>query len=224
MCGSLADDKHISLNDDWRDDYSPQPRRHFASFAASIVAHAALIALIIFFAPRLPETGHDWVLAYVMDTAGGGHGDDTSGGKQGIRMEFTAMPGAAPDPEFAEPLPEARVAPASLEDGLHPQPRPGAMSSLTASALKPHRRGGSDSGDGGTSGRNGVSFGKGTGTGLGEGGGNGDGVGNGDAGGLQVAHADYGANPAPRYPSRSRSRAEQGTVILHVLIAADGAV
>jgi protein TonB len=39
-----------------------------------------------------------------------------------------------------------------------------------------------------------------------------------------MASADYGQNPAPPYPERSRRRDEQGTVTLHVLVAADGSV
>ena len=31
-------------------------------------------------------------------------------------------------------------------------------------------------------------------------------------------------NPAPTYPKRSRQRGEQGTVVLHILIKADGSV
>ena len=224
MCGSVANREHTAINHDWRDDHPPQPRRHFASFAASILAHVALIALIFYFAPRLPESGHDWVLAYIVEMGGGGHGNDSAGGKEGIRMELTPMPGADLNSDFNDPLPETKPASLALDDGLHPVPRPGVMAALRTGSLRPHPHGARVSGDGGTSGRNGNSFGKGTGSGLGEGAGTGDGVGDGDSHGLQVAHADYGANPAPYYPSRSRNRAEQGTVILHVLIAADGIV
>lgn len=46
----------------------------------------------------------------------------------------------------------------------------------------------------------------------------GDGDGSGDA---RVA---YGENPAPAYPQSARRRNEQGTVILRVLVGADGLV
>ena len=60
-------------------------------------------------------------------------------------------------------------------------------------------------------------FGKGA-RGLGSGS---DGSGSGAAG---SAHALYGANPAPAYPERARRDNQQGTVLLRVLVEADGSV
>lgn len=50
------------------------------------------------------------------------------------------------------------------------------------------------------------------------------GGGNGAGAGDSAAHAEYGRNPAPAYPLIARRRAQQGTVTLRVLVAADGAV
>ena len=57
-------------------------------------------------------------------------------------------------------------------------------------------------------------FGKGVG-GLGSGSG---------AAGSGEAHALYGENPAPTYPERARRDNQQGTVLLRVLVEADGSV
>jgi periplasmic protein TonB len=50
------------------------------------------------------------------------------------------------------------------------------------------------------------------------------GSGGGNGSGISGAYARYGSNPPPPYPERARRRGEQGTVTLHVLVAADGAV
>ncbi|HEV2169605.1 MAG TPA: energy transducer TonB, partial [Candidatus Binatus sp.] len=44
------------------------------------------------------------------------------------------------------------------------------------------------------------------------------------AGPDSLAHADYARNPPPLYPVSARRRAQQGTVTVRVLIAADGSV
>ncbi|MDB5108630.1 MAG: periplasmic protein TonB, partial [Candidatus Binatus sp.] len=60
-------------------------------------------------------------------------------------------------------------------------------------------------------------------TGTGIGAGEGSGMPGGGAG-VVIAHADYGQSPAPIYPASARRREQQGTVILRVLVAADGSV
>jgi len=56
----------------------------------------------------------------------------------------------------------------------------------------------------------------------GSGGGHGGGFG--DGSGSSFAHVEYGHNPAPDYPVEARRRAEHGTVVLRIKVAADGAV
>ncbi len=175
-----------------------------------------MIGAIFYFA-RLPEHGHDWVLAYVIEM-GGGAGGASGGSKDsgGVSMELQPMPEAPTRPDWSTQDLEADTAQVVIEDAARPAPRPGVMAHLNGGALRPHSRRGIGSGTGGASGTGdtGGGFGAGTGTGSGRGFGN----------GMQLAHADYGSNPAPQYPARSRRRAEQGTVILHVLVAADGLV
>lgn len=205
-------------------DEAPPPRRHLAALSASILAHVALIGMIIYFAPRLPDAGHDWVLAYLVEM-GNGSGNTPGGGKGSleVRVSLTPMP-EAPLPSESPERPAANL---SIDDQTEPSRRADAMASLTARSIRPHSRSAANIG-GGPSADGGPHSGSGTGGlsgGTGEGGGIGSGIGaGGGGGGLQVAHADYGANPAPPYPARSRRRAEEGTVTLHVLVAMDGSV
>jgi len=106
-----------------------------------------------------------------------------------------------------------------VEYDFAPIARPRAMESLTTGALRGSRRAGLGYREASGLGR--AAFGSGKGERSGAGDATGDGSG-GDS--LQVAHADYRANPAPPYPARSREREEQGTVTLHILVAADGSV
>jgi TonB family protein len=200
------------------------PRRHFASLAGSIAAHLAVFALIFYLAPRLPEH-HDWVLAYVVEM-GGGHGADPGGGKPGAEIPATllTMPGDSLSHEFSEPPPEPKALPITADDALTPMPRPGVMAALSVGALRPYRGPGGSSAAGGrvSSSASGHSHGHGAGAGIGSDAG--DGVGDGSGDGLEGAHADYAANPFPIYPARSRRLAEEGTVTLRVMVAADGSV
>jgi TonB family protein len=58
----------------------------------------------------------------------------------------------------------------------------------------------------------------------GAGGGSGSGIGAGDGGGMFSAHVEYGRNPGPSYPIEARRRAQQGTVLLRIEVAANGSV
>jgi len=124
------------------------------------------------------------------------------------------MPSGAPrDSDFSD-TPAFAARPAVAEPSTDIAPRSTAMESLTTAGIR-------DGHAGGRGGHGGLFSGSGGGAGAGIGSGAGDGS---CGGGVQVAHADYGASPAPAYPSRSRQRAEEGTVTLHILIAADGSV
>ena len=207
--------------------HSP-PRRHLAAIAGSLAAHAIIFAAIIFVASRAQPRGHHWVLAYVIDlgvaSGGGAHG----GGAAAARL----APEPASPPKEALPIPRARAhrAPRShraIASAIVPaapieadstdraeQKRASGDSSGTATAPVARVN---DSGHSNHAGSGGGSGGQGGGADAASGDGHG-------AGGASIAHADYGSDPAPLYPARSRRRGEQGTVMLHVLIAADGAV
>ena len=170
--------------------------------------------MILYFAPHLSEH-HDWVLAYLVEMGPGAGGSAGGGSKSAdVKMELTPMPSGAPrDSDFSD-TPSFAARPVAAEPSTDIAPRSTAMESLTTSAIRDGHRGG-------RGGYRGLPSGSGDSAGSGSGDGAGDGSG---GGGLQVAHADYGASPAPAYPARSRRRAEQGTVTLHILIAADGSV
>jgi TonB family protein len=193
-------------------------RRHVASFAASILAHAALIALVFYSAPRLSTGGHDWVLAYLVEMGPGKGG--TAGGAKGLPV-IQVEPASIPDAPARSTLFDDAVAPKFFDTDVHDQsiilPRPGVMASLNPAGLRPFSRK--------SAGRSLSSQPRGSGGGSDRGSGSGDTTGDGFGGaGIRIAHADYGASPAPLYPVRSRERAEQGTVTLHVLVAIDGSV
>jgi protein TonB len=194
-----------------------QPRSHAVAIVASVAAHAALIGLIVYLGSRMPESGHDWVLAYVVEMGDGNGG--TAGGGGRISTPLTIDPGPMPprprDESSVDELERSLPAESNVESGFIVLPRPGAMAGLTAAAIRSYRRAPASGGDGrgvavnGTGGSSGAGAGEGNGTG-------------GD--GLQLAHADYDASPPPVYPERSRRRSEQGTVTLRVLVSANGLV
>ena len=194
-------------------------RRHFVSLAASILAHAALIALILYSAP-VSGGGHDWVLAYLVEVGPGNGG--TAGGAKGlpaIKIEPASIPEAPIRSALSGDAVASKLLDIDVRDETRTLPRPGVMASLSAGGLRPFGRKSAERGP--ASLHLGSASAGGSGQGFGSGDTMGDGVG--DAG-IRIAHADYGANPAPMYPARSRQRAEQGTVTLHVLVAIDGSV
>ncbi len=212
------------------------PPRHLAAIAGSIAAHALILCAIVFLAARVEPRGHHWVLAYVIDLgAARGVGGD-GGGSIAARLD----PGLASPPEEAAPksptlAPRPKHHPRRrdrLLASLSPPERPIEADSIertddetthrdSSTAAPPpsdanHSEGAANSNraasaDG--SGGKGDTGGAGVGSGIGDG-----------TGGISVARADYDSDPPPLYPSRSRRRGEQGTVTLHVLIAASGAV
>jgi protein TonB len=211
--------------------YAP-PKRHLAAIAGSLAVHAIIIGAIVFVASHARPRGHDWVLAYVIDL-GAGHGGAHDGGSPSARFD----PGPASPPEekishalehrphkphrviASIPAPAPPITPELAEHADRESPMgdlrgtaasPGAGAKNAAPSAKP---------DSAIPGAGGGSSGQGAGSGAGRGSGPGNG-----GGGTSIAHADYGSDPAPLYPARSRRRGEQGTVTLHVLIAASGAV
>ena len=200
--------------------YAANSRRHCVSFAASTVAHAALIALILYSAPRLSGGGHDWVLAYLVEMGPGKSG--IAGGGKGlpaVQIEAASIPDAPIRSALTDDAVASKLLDMNVPDETRTLPRPGVMASLRAGGLLPLGR---------KSAERGLSLqhqGSASAGGSGQGGGSGDTAGDGPGGsGIRIAHAEYGANPAPTYPARSRQRAEQGTVTLHVLVAIDGSV
>jgi TonB family protein len=195
-------------------------RRHFVFLSASILAHAALIALILYSAPRLSRGGHDWVLAYLVEV-GPGNGGTAGGAKAlpAIKIEPASIPEAPIRSALSGDAVASKLLDIDVRDEIRTLPRPGVMASLSAGGLRPFGRKSVERGPSSQH-RGSASAG-----GSGQGSGSGDTIGDGLGGaGIRIAHADYGANPAPMYPARSRQRAEQGTVTLHVLVAIDGSV
>jgi len=176
--------------------------------------------MILYSAPRLDKGGHDWVLAYLVEMGPGKGG--TAGGAQGLPV-IQIEPASIPDAPIRSALSDDAVASKLLDLDVRDEtltlPRPGVMASLNAGGLRPFGR--KSVGRALSTQHRGSASAGGSGRGYGSGDTAGDGLG---GAGIRIAHANYGANPAPMYPVRSRERAEQGTVTLHVLVAIDGSV
>lgn len=202
----------------------PAPRRahrHALAFGASIAAHLAAIALIVLIAPGIERPHSQWVLAYlvVLDSGSGGAGG-------GATPQAAATPRARSSPPaapHAAARPPARVSKRRRADpaGLHP--RRDATSARARDDAPAMIRGTSLRDSGASPGANwraAVAPGDGSRAGAGGPGPGARGAGAGSA----SARVEYGQNPAPIYPAQARRRAEQGTVALRILVAADGAV
>ncbi len=212
-----------------------RPKRQFAALAGSVVVHAVVFAMLIFVASRAVPHRHRWMLAYVIDMGSAHCGASAHSG--GALQRFDPGPVSPPEEPIAIPLiargasrihqkrhmREAALAPVVSAEregtGLRLRENRGnPRDEPSPAAGIPHSNPGvanSAVGDAGAfSGT--AAHGARTGSGF---------VGRGnDASGDSRVRADYGYIPAPLYPARSRRRGEQGTVTLHVLIAADGAV
>jgi periplasmic protein TonB len=194
--------------------YPGTSRAKLGWLGASIVAHAAIVAAVIYLAPAAPRPTHDWVLAYVIDLGSGTSATAQSGGGAATASLETG-PVSLPDKPMRVEVPPAPRNP-EVSDKFDPS-RADAMASvkLNRAAIRDAR--GSRRGGGPVRGDLGQTAGAAS-NGLGAG----QGAGEGSGGAL--ARADYGASPPPAYPRRSRRRGEQGTVTLRVLVGSDGGV
>jgi len=215
------------------DEGRPRSRRHLASFAASLAAHAAIVGLLVCFASPLARRHSDWVLAYLIEVG------DGAAGRGGASAAASAAPSihaasAALDPTSASADQRARkpaaarktrrrrledaqselaslapafvraVAPARPRDPAQPEP-------AAASAAAPGSRSGGGAADsvGAAAGASAPAAGSAAG---------------GDGASDSLAHADYARNPPPAYPAVARRRGLQGTVTVRVLVGADGSI
>ena len=201
---------------------SERTRPHAASFAVSLMAHAAALAIVVYFAPAI-ERPHSEVLAYLVEERDGSSGSSPGAGPSTpLHSELGPMiphkrPHRSarithPDRDHEAKPPDTAIAnlkptdPAPIPHDPAPDPHdsaPNLGTSNGASSSAPPTGIGGDTGSGSGSGST---------------------DGNGDGDGTSIAHADYGSNPPPIYPTIARRRAQQGTVTLHVLVGIDGIV
>jgi protein TonB len=216
-----------SKSDLLRDSAEPRPRRHVASFAASIAAHVGIIGLIVCFASPLARGHSEWVLAYLVEGADGapGRGGAASGAAATHVARGTAA-GETPAAQHSAPPRAARKPRRRLDDdasevaSIAPT-RPVALARPAASA---HEDSAVSHGD--TAGARPAAVGSDGGAARGGAGSPGVAIGGAgdDPNSVSVAHADYARNPPPVYPASARRRAQQGTVTVKVLVGADGSV
>jgi protein TonB len=211
------------------DSTESRPRRHVASFAASIVAHLGIIAVIMCFASPLARGHSEWVLAYLVEGADGSRGrGDAASGAPATHVARGTAPGVTPAARHSAPPPKAarksrrrRIDDDATDVASIAPTRPVALARPAASAHEDSAASHGDTAnvrpaavgsDGGTT----------------RGGAGSPGVANGGAGddpnSVSVAHADYASNPPPYYPASARRHAQQGTVTVRVLVGADGSV
>ena len=213
------------------DSAEPRPRRHVASFAASIAAHVGIIALIMCFASPLARGHNEWVLAYLVEGGDGSRGrGDAASAAGATHVARGTAPGVTPAaqrhsaPPKAARRPHRRIDDAASDVVRIAATRRVALDDAAASAHEDsaaslsHR-------DNGTANARPAAVSDG---GAERGGAGSPGVAIGGAGGdpnsVSAAHADYASNPPPFYPAIARRRAQQGTVTVRVLVGADGSV
>ena len=206
------------------DSHRAPRRRQLTALGSSIAFHVAALAAIVFLLPssRPVALPSYYVLAYFDSPGGLSRSSGAPGMAPGqgikpaksatiasvVRRRRKAVTPSAEDSAVDEAKHDVEVAssrPAVSADLISPGLAGKGSASSEAPTADPSQAG---TGDGGQV------------ASLGAGGGQGDFAGPGDGG----AHAEYGAEPAPYYPTSARRSNEQGEVILRVLVAADGSV
>ena len=191
---------------------------------ASVIAHL-VVALVILALPSAARQPSYYVLAYLIDNGGAGDGREKGIGAADVspgartstppaRRHAAQRRRAVPHPS-REALAAERLAaspPAALRGDLVPKPASkGTGTEAGATAEEGSRNDGVAN-----SGSAFPLFGKGD-----------RGLGSGDAAGGSggaAAHALYDRSPPPSYPEIARRENQQGTVLLRVLVEADGSV
>jgi len=207
----LEDEQHRTQISN--DATEPRSRRHVASFAASITAHAAIVAMIVCFASPVARGHSEWVLAYLVEGADGGSGRDGAAGAAASRVAATHAAGVTPAATRSTPPPAARKPRRHFDDAR-----------LEVASIAPSAHSDSAASHGDTANARPAAVG--SDGGADRGGAGSPGAADGGAGDdpNSIAHADYARNPAPAYPAIARRREEQGTVTVKVLVGADGSV
>jgi len=219
---TLEDEQHRAEFSN--DATAARSRRHLASFAASVVAHAAIVAVIVCFASPAARGHSEWVLAYLVEGADGGSGRDGAAGAAASRAALEHAAGVTPATTRSTP-PQAARKPRRHRDDVRLEvasaapTRPVALARPGASAQQGLAASQGDAADARPAAA-------GSGSGADRGGAGSPGAADGGAGDdpNSIAHADYARNPAPAYPAAARRREQQGTVTVKVLVGADGSV
>ena len=188
---------------------------------ASATVHAALLTIPSFSPQKSQETTIPVRIVVVENAGSNGEGESPPGAKQAGKARDARARGK-PDRHSLAP---ARVENSTNSTPAAPRPAteavfaiPSATLTEEAGSLTSASRPGS-AGSFGTSSAEGLGSGSGSGTGIGTG--RGAGAGNATSP-LVAAQAGYLDNPIPEYPERARRQGWQGTVLLNVLVSAEG--
>jgi protein TonB len=221
----IADSEASSLRD--------VRRRGRLAFVASVVAHAIILAALVWMLPEARQPQHQWVLAYLVELdqigsagKGAGAGDAHASSLPAPAHEASALksqsvisslkPHAHRRAAHARAMPVRAALPQTAAISATPVPGDAAIAARSEGAA-PANAGTAPS-------RTGVASATAFGSGAdGAGGGHGNGV-IGDGAGSSFAHVEYGRNPVPTYPIEARRRAQHGTVLLRIEVVADGSV
>ncbi len=213
------------------DEGRPRSRRHLASFAASLAAHAAIVGLLVCFASPLARRHSDWVLAYLVEVGDGaaGRGGACAAASAAPSIHAASaeleIPPASADRRPRKPPAARETRRRRIEDdqselaslapvrAVAPARPPAAATREPAAAsdAAPGSRSGGAAADSGgaAAGTSAAPAGSAAG---------------GDGASDSLAHADYARSPPPAYPAVARRRGLQGTVTVRVLVGADGSV
>ena len=184
----------------------------------SVIAHLA-VALVILALPPAARQPSYYVLAYLVDNSGAGDGRAEDPGAPDVSPHAkTGPPPARRDHARRDAARRGRAVPHPSREALAAE-----LAASPPAALRADLTPGPSPERTGESGRDGSPFpffGKGD-RGLGSG--SGAGILGSAAGGAE-AHALYDQSPPPSYPEIARRENQQGTVLLRVLVEADGSV
>ena len=179
-----------------------------AAVASSAIVHVLVFAALLALRPTAVTRAVIVLPVSLVSLAGGGDGSEPAGGGDATASVAEPTP-PSPPPAVAAPAPPTPVVAPSVS---HPKP---VAKPKPANEPKPATAPGATAP---TAVANAASTGLGGGTGGGAGPGGGSGVGLGSG----AASPAYGVNPEPPYPIAARRMGLQGTVVLRVVVGADG--
>jgi TonB family protein len=197
------------------------------AFGGSILVHLLAILAIVSVGRATGHRGSRWIVAYLVDGAGGGSHVGIQRAKRPMatarapgsrlktRRSAIAIPARKPRKDRANK--DVYVAAARAKRAAPSAPAKTLPASLRGGAVGLSETHGGATSGAGTEDIEGPSRGTGGEAGSADGE---DGAGQ----GASLAYARYAKNPAPDYPAEARLRGEEGTVVVRVLVAADGSV
>jgi protein TonB len=192
--------------------------------ASSAVVHVLAVAALLALRPATVTKAVVILPVSLVSLAGGGDGRELGGGGNAPAPASDPVPPPSPPPSVVEPTRAA--APIASHPKPVAKPRPAPETSRTVEPAKPTAEPKPATDPAAPTALAGIGSSRADGDGGGSGGGSGSGAGpaSGPGAGLGFGAASpaYGVNPEPPYPLAARRMGLQGTVLLRVVVGADG--